>query len=80
MRRTDRKRPATGSLQAIFAVGFGQIQQPKAGSVALLRMRPVLKLPLHDGARTDADVLPPVQEPPRCPFHVFAMGARHVLR
>ncbi len=41
MGRTDGQRPATGGLQAIFTVGFAQIQQPQAGSVTLLRMRPV---------------------------------------
>jgi hypothetical protein len=45
MRCTDGERPATGGLEAIFSVSFGQIQQPQARPVALLGVGPVLELP-----------------------------------
>ena len=77
--RADGERPAAGRLQALLAVGLGQIQQPQARAVALLGVRAVLELPLHDGARAGADVLAPVQQPSRRPLHVLAVRTRHVL-
>ena len=41
MRGADGERPATSSLEAIFSVSFGQIQQPQARAVALLGVGPV---------------------------------------
>ena len=34
-----RQRPAAGGLQALLAVGLGEVQQAQAGAVALLGMR-----------------------------------------
>ena len=52
---------------------LGQVQQPQARPVALLGMGAVLELPLHHGARAGADVLAPVQQPPRRPLQVLAV-------
>ena len=79
MRGADGECPATGGLEAILSVSFGQIEQPEARPVALLGVGPVLELPLNDGAGAGADVLSPVQEPSWRPFHVFSMRTRHVL-
>ena len=79
MRGPDSERAAARRLQTLLAVGLRQVQQPQARSVALLGMGPILELPLNHGAGAGADVLTPVQEPTRRPFHVFAMLTWHVL-
>src|SRR5579863_9754036 len=79
MRRAEGECPATGGLEAIFSVSFRQIEQPEARAVTLLGVGSVFELPLNDGAGASADVLSPVQKPPRRPFHVFSMRTRHVL-
>ena len=44
-------RPAARSFQALLTVGLGEAQEPQACPVALLGVRLVVELPLHDSAR-----------------------------
>ena len=58
---------------------LGEIQQPQARAVTLFGMRAVLKLPLHHLAGPRSDVERPVEQPPRGPLAVLAVGFGHVL-
>src|SRR6185437_3028189 len=78
-RGAEGQRPAAGGLQALLAVGLGEVQQAQARAVALLGMRPVVELPLHYCAGAGADLLCPVQEPARRPLQVPTVRLWHVL-
>ena len=45
---TSRKRPATGSFQALLSVAVAKTQQAEAGAVGLLRMLAGVKQHLHE--------------------------------
>ena len=78
-RRTDGQRPPAGGFQALVAAVLGEVEQTEAGAVALFRMRAVIELPLHHGTGGRTDAESPVEQSPRRPLQMFAMGVGHVF-
>lgn len=66
-------------LQECLAVALAELQQPQAATLAMLRMRAVLQLPLGHLQGGEASVLEPVQETSQRPVTVGSVALGHVL-
>ena len=75
----DGERTAACTLQTLIAIGFGQTEQPQTRAIALLRMRSVIELPLHDRTGSGPDLLAPVEQSSWRPFQMLLVRFRHVL-
>jgi len=70
----------TGGLEPSEAVAFGEPQDPEAGAVALLGVRPVGENGLDEGGGLGTDRARPGDDPRGRPLEVALMGLRHLGR
>jgi hypothetical protein len=68
-----------GRFQSRLAIAFGQRQQSQASPIAMLWMFAFFEQAGYRDSGSRTDVLPPVNQPLRCPFHVRLVCGRHMF-
>src|SRR3990167_8718016 len=78
--RADGDGAGAGGLEAGVAVALGEAQDPEAGAVALLGVRPIGEDGLDEGGGLRADRAGPRDEARRGPLQMVLMRLGHVGR
>jgi hypothetical protein len=76
---TDLQRQDAGRFQSRFAITLGLGQQSQAGAVAVFMMFAFLQQACHCDGSSRADVLAPLNQSLRRPFHMRPVGGRYVI-